>query len=162
MAPPEPTLVFRPGPLPVAAEIMREAARWAAERGEKMWELESLSDAHLAQCCQPHEVFIGELVVKPVIAALLQDRDPDIWPDDGTALIVHKLAVRRAYAGRGLANRMLDFAAEHARAQGRKWLRLDTDATRPKLRSFYERAGFTHVGYKTLGHLHLALYEKKL
>ena len=99
---------------------------------------------------------------KPVIAALLQDRDPDIWPDDGTALIVHKLAVRRAYAGRGLANRMLDFAAEHARAQGRKWLRLDTDATRPKLRSFYERAGFTHVGYKTLGHLHLALYEKKL
>ena len=162
MVPPEPALVFRNAPLPVAAAIMREAAQWAIGRGEKMWELESLADAQLAQRCQPHEVFIGELAGEAVVAALLQDRDPDIWPDDGTALIVHKLVVRRAHAGRGLANRMLNFAETHARSLGRPWLRLDTDATRPKLRSFYERAGFSHVGFKTLGHLQLALFEKRL
>lgn len=162
MAQPEPALVFRNAPLAVAVEIMREAARWSLERGEKMWELDRLTEAHLAQRCSPHEVFIGELAGESVVTALIQDRDPDIWPDDGTALIIHKLAVRRAHAGRGFANRMLDFAAEHTRSRGRKWLRLDTDATRPKLREFYERAGFTPVGFKSLGHLHLALYEKSL
>ena len=45
MPAPEPVLVFRNAPLGVAAEIMREAARWAIERGEKLWELESLFDA---------------------------------------------------------------------------------------------------------------------
>jgi GNAT superfamily N-acetyltransferase len=162
MASPEPALVFRNATLTVAAEIMREAARWTAQQGEALWNLESLSDANLATHCQPHEVFVGELVDQPVVAALIQDRDPDVWPDDGTALIIHKLSVRRAHAGRGLANRMLDFAGERARSQGKKWLRLDTDATRPKLREFYERSGFTHVGFKTLGHLQLALYEKSL
>lgn len=162
MAPSEPALVVRNAPLSVAAEIMREAARWSLERGEKMWELDSLSDANLAQRCQPHEVFIGEIRGEPLVAALIQDRDPEIWPDDGTALIIHKLAVRRAHAGRGLANRMLDFAEQHARAQGKKCLRLDTDATRPKLRAFYERAGFTHVGFKSWLHLKLALYEKSV
>jgi len=139
---------------------MREAARWTAEQGEALWELESLSDANLARRCRPHEVFVGELVGEPVVTALIQDRDPDVWPDDGTALIVHKLAVRRAYAGRGFANRLLEFAEERARAQGKQWLRLDTDSTRPKLRQFYERAGFTYVGFKTLGPCRLALYEK--
>lgn len=162
MAQPEPALVFRNAPLAVAAEIMREAARWSLERGEKMWELESLTEAHLAQRCSPHEVFVGELAGEAVVTALIQDRDPDIWPDDGTALIVHKLAVRRAHAGRGLANRMLDFAAEHARSRGKQWLRLDTDSSRPKLRAFYESAGFTHVGIKHFLHLHVALYEKSV
>jgi GNAT superfamily N-acetyltransferase len=155
-------LVFRNAPLAVAAEIMREAARWTAEQGEALWDLESLTDAALATRCQPHEVFIGELAGEPVVAALIQDRDPDIWPDDGTALIVHKLAVRRAYAGRGFANRMLDFAGQHARSRQRQWLRLDTDSSRPKLREFYDRAGFTLVGFKPFHHLRLALYEKSL
>ena len=162
MASPDPALVFRNAPLSVAADIIREAARWTAEQGEPLWELETLSDANLAKRCQPHEIFVGELAGEPVVAALIQDRDPDIWPDDGTALIIHKLSVRRAHAGRGLANRMLDFAEAHARSQGRQWLRLDTDSTRPKLRAFYERAGFTLVGFKPFLHLRLALYEKSL
>ncbi|MEO6873518.1 MAG: GNAT family N-acetyltransferase [Opitutaceae bacterium] len=162
MAEPDPMLIFRNAPLAVAAEIMREAARWTAERGELLWDLDSLSDANLAKRCQPHEVFVGELDGEPVVAALIQDRDPDIWPDDGTALIIHKLAVRRAHAGQGFANRMLGFAEQHAHAQGKKYLRLDTDSTRPKLRQFYERAGFRHVGFKIIQHLHLALFEKKL
>lgn len=162
MAHPDPALVFRNAPLSVAAEIMREAARWTAQRGEPLWELESLSDANLAKRCQPHEIFVGELAGEPVVAALIQDRDPDVWPDDGQALIIHKLAVRRAHAGLGYPSRLLAFAEQHARSRGMKWLRLDTDATRPKLHQFYERAGFKHIGFKTLGRYHLALYEKSL
>ena len=82
------TLIFRNAPLSVAAAIMRESALSFEQRGEKLWDQESLSDANLAAHCEPHEVFVGELAAETVVAALIQDRDPAIWPDDGTALII--------------------------------------------------------------------------
>lgn len=155
-------LVFRNAPLSVAAGIMREAASWLEQRGEPLWDLADLSDANLAKRCEAHEIFVGELAGEPVVTALIQERDLAVWPDDGKALVIHKLAVRRAHSGRGFAHRMLDFAAERARSLGKKSLRLDTVAGRPKLRKFYEDAGFNFIGPKTLGRYHLALYEKPL
>jgi GNAT superfamily N-acetyltransferase len=99
---------------------------------------------------------------EPVVTALIQDRDLAVWPDDGRALVVHKLSVRRAYAGRGYPLRLLEFAAQHARRLGKTFLRLDTVAGRPKLRKFYEHAGFKYVGAKSVGRYNLALYEKGL
>lgn len=157
-----PLLAFRNAPIVVAAEIIREAASWIEQRGEPLWDLQDLSAARLAKRCQPHEVFAGELAGEPVVAALIQERDVEVWPDDGQALVIHKLAVRRAHAGRGFAGQMLDFAAQHARSQGKRVLRLDTAAERIKLRKFYEAAGFNYVGAKTLWGFNLALYEKSL
>ncbi len=58
---------------------------------------------------------------------------------------------------------MVAWAKEQAKAAGLSYLRLDTDFNRPKLRSFYERLGFTCVGEKHLTRLgyplHVALYE---
>lgn len=162
MARSDQVLVFRNAPLSVAASIMREAASWLDQRGESLWEHADLADANLAKRCQAHEIFVGEFEGEPVVAALIQDRDPDVWPDDGKALIIHKLAVRRAHAGRGFARALLDFAAHHARSLGKTSLRLDTDAGRPKLHKFYRDAGFNWVGAKTLGRFNLALFEKAL
>lgn len=155
-------LLFRNAPLQVAVDIMQEAAAWLEQRGEPLWDPRELTEASLSQRCQVHEVFVGELSGEPVVTALIQDRDPAVWPDDGKALVIHKLAVRRKYAGRGFARRMLEFAGQHASSLGKKKLRLDTVATRMKLRRFYEDAGFTYVGQKTLGRYQLALFEKSL
>lgn len=144
----------------MAAPIMREAADWLAQRGEALWDPADLTPEHLARRCQPEEVFVGEVAGVPAVCAIIQPRD-FLWPDDGLGLIVHKLAVRRAYAGRGLAEAMLAFAAERAQAAGRSRLRLDC-ADRPRLRAFYERAGFQFVRHGKIGTLDVVLYEKAL
>ncbi|MEO7548098.1 MAG: hypothetical protein ABIT82_06710 [Ramlibacter sp.] len=42
-------------------------------------------------------------------------------------------------------------ASELARRRQRRYLRLDCEAGRPKLRDFYERFGFRHHSQKQLG-----------
>ncbi|PLC06792.1 N-acetyltransferase [Variovorax sp. RO1] len=71
--------------------------------------------------------------------------DPSFWPEiaPGSSLFVHKLAVRRAWAGRGVSRALLGHARDHARALGRPWLRLDCVADRTALRTLYEGFGFT-------------------
>jgi GNAT superfamily N-acetyltransferase len=76
----------------------------------------------------------------------LQTVDDFYWPEaaPGAALYIHKLAVRRAFAGQGLLGEMLAFAAADARARGIPLLRLDT-FLRPAMQLMYERHGFSVV-----------------
>ena len=92
------------------------------------------------------------------------------WPEvpTGTSGFVHKLCVRRKFAGQGVAEGMLRYAAELCRAQGISMLRLDTDLSRPKLCALYERAGFRRVGVRSIFSpsmgvtLDVAMYEMEL
>lgn len=80
-------------------------------------------------------------------------------PDAG---YVHKLAIRPAYTGLGVGGEMLGWAEAKTKAQGRKFLRLNCMAEDRKIRDYYEKAGFVHVGDKA-GPLAVAsLYEKSL
>ena len=90
---------------------------------------------------------LGTLNDQAVAAILLVPGDPQFWPDDppGEALYLHKLAVHPGRQGRGLSTPMIRAAVQATRAAERPWLRLDTDAERPKLRSLYERQGFLLV-----------------
>jgi ribosomal protein S18 acetylase RimI-like enzyme len=72
--------------------------------------------------------------------------DPLVWrdvPED--AGYVHSLAIRRAYAGRGLGKTLLEWAERLATA-GKRYLRLDCGAENLPLRAYYERLGFQHRG----------------
>jgi hypothetical protein len=59
------------------------------------------------------------------------------------------LAVRRGYPGLGAA--LLGWAAESVRDAGRRFVRLDCVAGNPRLRAYYEAAGFAHRGDVAVG-----------
>jgi GNAT superfamily N-acetyltransferase len=65
---------------------------------------------------------------------------------DADAGYVHRLAVVRAHAGRGMGVRLLDWADEQIRARERAWLRIDVVTGNRPLRDYYESAGFVHRG----------------
>jgi len=90
----------------------------------------------------------GELVMgfeRDCAAAtmLLQSSDAVYWPEaaPNTALYLHKIAVRREFAGRGWLTRLIDFAAGEARDRGIGRLRLDTLCRTP-VEQLYARHGF--------------------
>lgn len=56
-----------------------------------------------------------------------------------------RMYVRSAFRGRGLARRLLDQLAAHARANGVGLLRLETGIHQHEAISLYERAGFTRI-----------------
>lgn len=72
---------------------------------------------------------------------------------------VHRIAVRRQFAGQGVSTGMLEWAVNHAAALGRSYLRLDCEADRRELRSIYERFGFRLHSYRDVGPYHLSRYE---
>lgn len=83
----------------------------------------------------------------------------EVPPDAG---YVHKLAIKRSNSGKRLGLRMLQWAESKARAEGKKYLRLDCLATNKTIRLYYEKAGFVHVRDTVEPGWNASLYEKKL
>ncbi len=89
----------------------------------------------------------------------LEDRY--FWPElaPGTSAFVHKLAVRRAWAKKGVSTELLSFARARARALGLPYLRLDCVADRPGLRNLYGHFGFALHSIIQKGAVSFARYE---
>jgi GNAT superfamily N-acetyltransferase len=105
--------------------------------------------------------FLAECSDDPAGTFIFQLEDPVFWPDVSheNAAYVHRLAVRRRYAGRGLSAELLRWAANRTHDLGRRFLRLDFEASRPRLRELYERFGFRHHSDAQVGTYLVSRYE---
>ena len=148
---------------PLAAEILREVSAWLVADGRKLWDPEEISDADVARHAQAGELIIGRMGAEAVACMYLQLSDDLFWPGADPALYVHRLAVRRAFKGHGLARAMLDWAVTEARRMGRPFVRLDTEL-RPSLLRLYEEAGFVRIDAKaiTVGTHEVIRFERRV
>jgi GNAT superfamily N-acetyltransferase len=126
-----------------AVAIVREAATWAAARGIEVWGPREIREEAFEASARKAELLIGFADQTPAATMLLQTEDPIYWPNEtpASALYLHKVAIRRSFAGQGWLARLIDFAVVEANSAGIPRLRLDT-ILRPKLRSMYEQHGF--------------------
>jgi GNAT superfamily N-acetyltransferase len=142
--------------------ILVEAARWVEELdGTTMWVEGELAGDRVASEVDAGLFFIAERDGNAAGAVRFQLEDEVFWPDldrDDSAF-VHRLAVRRPYAGQGISTALLQWAADHARSLGKNYLRLDCDADRVRLRDVYERFGFRLHSFRQVGAYYVARYE---
>ena len=75
---------------------------------------------------------------------------------------MHRLAVRRQFAGKEVSFDLFHWALWKTSELGRPYLRLDCEASRPKLRAIYERFGFKHHSDRQVGPYFVARYELEL
>jgi GNAT superfamily N-acetyltransferase len=129
-----------------ADHIIREVADWLIAKGEMLWGPKETSFVKLEAVARAGELVIGRVDGQAAACMFLHAGDPEFWPEDppGEALYVHRLAVVRAFAGRGFAQAMLNWAEADARRLGRGFVRLDCEE-RPKLIALYRAAGFHPV-----------------
>jgi GNAT superfamily N-acetyltransferase len=141
--------------------ILQEAARWLEGTGKPMWRDSELLPSCIADDVNADLFFIAMLNTEPAGVIKFQLKDVLFWPDvpQGDSAFVHRLAVRRRFAGKGISTALLTWAAENARALGRRYLRLDCEASRQKLRAVYERFGFRHHSDRQVGPYFVSRYE---
>jgi GNAT superfamily N-acetyltransferase len=146
----------------VVSSVLTEAAEWLERRGEPLWAREELTASSIRS-----EVAAGIWVLAlsshdVIGVARLTPEDPRYWPDaaHGDALYLHRLAVRRSHAGGKVSRAILDWASDQAELAGRRYLRLDCRADRPRLRAVYERSGFVFHSTRSVGPHFVARYEK--
>lgn len=148
----------------VVADILEEAATWAERHHGQLWVESELDSAHIRADVELGQFFLARCGAEYAGTLRYQLVDELFWPDavGRDSAYVHRLAVRREYAGRGVAAAMLQWAAQRARAEGRLFLRLDTDITRPKLQNLYEACGFRAHSERQVGPYHVMRYELRL
>src|SRR5205814_8638655 len=115
-----------------------EATDWVGQRGYEQWPY-PLTHAQIAAAMERGEVSLAELDRDVVATVTLLRDDPMYWGErPADAAYVHKLAVRRACAGRRIGNAIVEWAADTAAAKGRRFLRLDCLRDNPGIRTYYE------------------------
>lgn len=146
------------------AKILSEAALWLEQRGMRMWRDDELVASRLGADVAAGLFFIAECNQEPVGVVKFQLEDQEFWPDvpQGESAFVHRLAVRRSFAGGEVSAGLLNWALERARSLGKKYLRLDCEASRPKLRALYERFGFVHHSDRQVGPYFVSRYEYRI
>ena len=145
----------------MVASILQDAARWLAGGGRALW---SEADVALEGVQRDtsaglfHIAHDGEQIVGVMRFEL---EDSCFWPEiqPGTSAFVHKLAVRRAWAKKGVSSELLAYARARAQQLERAYLRLDCVADRQGLRKLYEGFGFALHSVVQKGTTSFARYE---
>lgn len=129
-----------------------EASAWLAEIGIDQWRHHwPNKDAmveRVGASIQAGETWMVRDDQEHLAATVALDTyaDPHLWtPDeiDEPAMYLHRLIVRRPYAGLGAE--ILDWASAKAAHLGKRWVRIDVWTDNTPLHKYYQRNGFTHV-----------------
>ena len=145
-------------------QMLREAAEWVDALGVVMWEANELEAERIASEVAAGQFVIADVGGEAAGALRFQTEDLLFWPDipQADSAFVHRLVVRRPFKGQGVSTALLQSAVDCARGLGKRHLRLDCDASRPKLRALYERFGFRLHSFRQVGPYYVARYEYEL
>jgi GNAT superfamily N-acetyltransferase len=147
--------------LPVVAKMLDEATVFVRTKGRDQWPVPS-PQAKLRASVADRSLYVVEVHGEPAATFTLLLDDPKFWgerPPD--AVYLHKLAVRRGFAGRGLGARIVDWVVDEAARLGRSFVRLDCQRDLPGIRRYYEELGFELRGELERGAFAWALYERR-
>ena len=142
------------------AALLDEASAWVDDLGFSQWPLPFPRD-QIAAAINRGEVYVVEAEDGEAVATVTMLQDDPYWgerPPD--AFYVHKLAVRRDRAGRGIGAAIVEWANAEAAEAGREFLRLDCLGENPAIRTYYEDLGFQHRGDIVTDGRTLSLYER--
>jgi len=150
-----------PQDVQIVSDILGEAARWLDQKGVSLWKAGELLPSSVGDEVDASLFFLAECDGVAAGAVKFQLEDPLFWPDvkPEESAFIHRLAVRRRFAGGAVSSAMLRWAVERTRSLGRRYLRLDCEATRLRLRAVYERYGFRHHSDKQVGPYFVSRYE---
>lgn len=145
------------------AEILLEAANWLIEKGEKLWETDELAPERIKTEVEAGMFWLAKVKGEIAGCVRFQTEDKEYWDDVPhlDSAFVHRVAVKRNFAGKNVAAAMLDWAKQRAASLGKTYLRLDC-GKREKLCRFYESEGFVFHSEKLRKPYSVVRYEFKI
>jgi Acetyltransferase (GNAT) family len=150
-----------PQDIDVVSDILREAAAWLEQSGMPLWRQDELDPNNISAEVRSGLFFLAECDGELAGTIKYQLEDKLFWPDvpQDDSAFVHRLAIKRRFAGGEVSSALLLWAIGRTHALGRRYLRLDCPAWRPRLRGIYERIGFRFHSNRQVGPYYVARYE---
>lgn len=146
------------------SDILDEAASWLVQQNLALWEKEEVSPEAIRQDVAAGLFYIAFVKADPAGVVKFQIEDLMFWSDisQEDSAFIHRLAVRRCFAGGNVSTALLKWAVKQSRDLGKRFLRLDCAADRPRLRRVYENFGFRYHSNCQVGPYFVARYEYKV
>lgn len=138
--------------IPTIARWRQETAAWLATTGSDQWSDAGLTDAAF-RARVTTSVAAGETWMADdngtAIGTIAIDThaDPGLWTPEALAisLVVHRMIVPRAFAGRQVGAALLNHADRLASDQAKRWLILDAWDSNRRLHEYYQAQGFRYI-----------------
>jgi N-acetylglutamate synthase-like GNAT family acetyltransferase len=145
----------------VVADILREAAAWLEQSGMPLWREDELQRNNISAEVRSGLFFLAECDGEPAGTIKFQLEDKLFWPDvpQDDSVFIHRLAIRRRFAGGEVSSALLLWAIARTHMLGRRYVRLDYEASRPRLATLFERIGFLFHSHRQVGSYYVARYE---
>ncbi len=133
-----------PSDAPMIASVLQEAATWLVDGGRALWSGADISHQRVLQDTTAGLFHVARDDEQIVGVMKFELEDAYFWPEvlPGTSAFIHKLAIRREWAKKGVSIELLTYARVRAQQLERAHLRLDCVADRQGLRKLYEDFGF--------------------
>ncbi|WP_432453023.1 MULTISPECIES: GNAT family N-acetyltransferase [unclassified Agarivorans] len=129
-------------------ELLMEAASWFESRGETLWKCHHITPHSMLASHRLDEMYMGYIAGKPV-AAMILDKNSGIidvgLEEKRESLFMHKLTVKREFAGQGIAKAMVDWARCSALKKGYTLLSLICNCQDQRLRWTLGQFGFEEI-----------------
>lgn len=148
----------------VVSSILREAANWLVRRGTPLWKADELTPDKINAEISAGLFWLAEVDGTSAGCVRFQTEDRLFWPDVSPeeSAFIHRLAVRRQFAGGAVSGALIEWAKARAVGLGKRYLRLDCEAKSKSLCGVYERAGFRKHSEKQVGPYWVARYDYQL
>lgn len=146
----------------IIEDIMLDVVDFLDSIKSPQWERKNATWKGLSKYFTVTDFYIAYLDNVPLGCMALVDYDPFFWPNikKGESLFIHKLAVKRIGAKKGISKALIDFAKEKSIDLDINSVRLDSHQSRLKVRKIYEKEGFICVEERCLFDCyHTAFYE---
>lgn len=145
-----PGLTYRKASAADAGTLVRlrnTAALWQLARGIDQWKPGEKDEAHFRARMTDGEVWLAHAGESLAGAWELWWHDPAAWgPRPPDAGYIHRLMTTPHTTPPGTGRHLLAEAESRVAATGRTYARLDCLVSNPRLRAYYESAGYTVVG----------------
>lgn len=142
--------------------ILIEAVIWMKKsKLQNQWNEDSVKWNSLSKDYKIRDFYIDYKNGVPTACVAITDLDQKYWPEisQGKSLYIHKLAVKREFAGKGISKELINFAKKLSFKKGIDSIRLDCNFQRDKLRILYANEGFIYSGWKkSKSNCDMALY----
>jgi ribosomal protein S18 acetylase RimI-like enzyme len=156
--------------------LIEDASRWLKTQGTdqwaKPWPDEEQRDARVIKGLENKKTWILRCGNTPAATVTIANwHNPEVWTNEFSsadlterAVYLHRLITARKYAGRGLGEWLINWAAERAHAKyGAKWIRIDVWTSNENLHRYYEKLGFKRCGTCPIpGYPSGALFQKAI
>ncbi|MEC3963853.1 GNAT family N-acetyltransferase [Flagellimonas halotolerans] len=138
--------------IPDILTITRACAQKMQENGIFQWNEHYPSKEAFIKDIERQELFVAEensTVQGTIVISTLMDEEymPIQWlTPNGNSTYIHRLSVHPNLQGKGLAQKMMDFAEAFTRENGFVSVRLDTFSQNKRNQRFYEQRGYQKLG----------------